>query len=114
MEKDVQTITMVEQDMIRLAGGCILSIAVCSVLLMVPLLPCYTNGKIQPSDSLNAVFALRLLLFLHGKIALEILYACNTEVCSNISATMFSNIRTCIRRSWHVQSRNCCRESFIR
>ena len=60
MEKDTEIITMVEQDMIRLAGGCILSIAICSVLLLVPLLPC---SKFEN----NEVLCLRLVLFLHGK-----------------------------------------------
>lgn len=69
MEKDIESITMVERDMIRLAGGCILSIAVCSLLLLVPLLPCYINGKDDTSTSMGALFVLRLVLFLHGKIA---------------------------------------------
>jgi hypothetical protein len=71
MEKDTGNIKMVEQDMIRLAGGCILSIAVCSVVLMVPLLPCSDFGKSKESEgaSLSSLLCLRLVLFLHGENA---------------------------------------------
>lgn len=65
--------------MIRLAGGCILSIAVCSALLLVPLLPCCYFGRRnhdgsksgEESDPMSEQLCLRLLLFLHGKNAEE-------------------------------------------
>lgn len=78
MEKDKTLITMVEADMIRLAGGCILSIAVCSILLLVMLLPCCYFGKrnddgslCDDGDPMSDYFCLRLVLFLHGKICMK-------------------------------------------
>jgi hypothetical protein len=79
MEKDEESITMVEQDIIRLAGGCILSIAVCSTLLLVPLLPCYINGAKGSEGYLGAAFALRLVLFIHGKNSL-LAFHCHSSI----------------------------------
>ncbi|KAL7520328.1 hypothetical protein ACHAWX_005054 [Stephanocyclus meneghinianus] len=78
MEKRQGIITIMEGDMIRLAGGCILSIAVCSALLLVPLLPCCYFGRRnndgsksgEESDPMSAQLCLRLLLFLHAILGL--------------------------------------------
>eukprot|EP00804_Cyclotella_cryptica_P002015 CCRYP_007442-RB/>CCRYP_007442-RB protein AED:0.10 eAED:0.10 QI:445/1/0.91/1/0.90/0.83/12/85/927 len=78
MEKDRGIITIVEGDMIRLAGGCTLSIAVCSMLLLVPTLPCCYFGRRnndgskcdEAVDPMSAYLCLRLLLFLHAILGL--------------------------------------------
>jgi len=61
----------------RLAGACLLSVAVSSLGLLVPLLPCFQYGmsgdRRDTRGSLSSYFFLRTLLFLHASMGLSLL-----------------------------------------
>jgi len=66
---------IVESDTVRIAGACFLSVAVSSLGLLIPLLPCCHYGKKIDSNesSLTDYFFLRTLFFLHGTMGLTLI-----------------------------------------
>jgi len=66
---------IVESDTVRIAGACFLSVAVSSLGLLTPLLPCCHYGKKIDSNesSLTDYFFLRTLFFLHGTMGLTLI-----------------------------------------
>ena len=95
-EKDTEIITMVEQDMIRLAGGCIVSIAFCSALIMIPLLPCYSEKQDANKNPIS-VYCLRLVMFLHGKILSAVHYHFYVRI--KPSAIVIQYLLTCFLKA---------------
>mmetsp|Transcript_12446 Transcript_12446/g.23015 ORF Transcript_12446/g.23015 Transcript_12446/m.23015 type:complete len:804 (+) Transcript_12446:230-2641(+) len=67
---------VLESDAMRLAGACFLSIAVSSLGLLVPLLPCCQYGtnkeRHDANEYLSSYFFLRTLLFLHASLGLSL------------------------------------------
>ena len=66
---------IVESDTVRIAGACLLSVAVSSLGLLMPLLPCCHYGKKDDGNkaSLSDYFFLRTLFFLHGTMGLTLI-----------------------------------------
>lgn len=67
---------IVESDTVRIAGACLLSVAVSSLGLLMPLLPCCHYGKKDDDGnetSLSNYFFLRTLFFLHGTMGLTLI-----------------------------------------
>ena len=63
-------VNVLEGDAIRLAGACFLAIAISSVGLLVPLLPCCQHGANNATEYLSNYFFLRTLLFMQGSVSL--------------------------------------------
>jgi ABC-type multidrug transport system fused ATPase/permease subunit len=66
---------ILESDTVRIAGACLLSVAVSSLGLLTPLLPCchYGNKVNSSESSLTDYFFLRTLFFLHGAMGLTLI-----------------------------------------
>jgi len=81
---ELSPVVVLEGDAIRLAGACFIAIALSSVGLLVPLLPCcqYVKNTTKKEDTSSGVgnqntqqqlsnyFFLRTLLFMHGNVSL--------------------------------------------
>lgn len=65
---------IVESDTVRIAGACLISVAISSLGLLLPLLPCCPSGKLgDGKSSLTDYFFLRTLFFLHGAMGLSLI-----------------------------------------